>query len=61
VILTAYMDESGTHDGSSYTTMSAVLANVAQWEMFEANFNKIRAEFGFRIFHTKKFRLPRME
>jgi hypothetical protein len=30
VILTAYLDESGTHDGSPVTVMGGMLANAQQ-------------------------------
>jgi hypothetical protein len=56
VILTGYLDESGTHDGSPVTVMGGMLANARQWEAFEQNFRKAKAKHGFRIFHTKKFK-----
>jgi site-specific DNA recombinase len=56
VILTAYLDESGTHDGSPVTVMGGMLANARQWEAFEKRFSKLKAVHGFEIFHTKKFK-----
>jgi hypothetical protein len=56
VILTAYLDESGTHDGSPVTVMGGMLANARQWEAFEKGFSKLKAVHGFQIFHTKKFK-----
>lgn len=56
VILTAYLDESGTHDGSSVTVMAGMLANARQWEAFEKDFRRIKARHHFKIFHTKKFK-----
>jgi len=56
VILTAYLDESGTHDGSPVTIMGGVLANARQWEAFEREFSRIKSKHGFKIFHTKKFK-----
>jgi Protein of unknown function (DUF3800) len=56
VILTAYLDESGTHGQSPHTVMSGMLANALQWERFERNFRRIKAKHRFRIFHTKKFK-----
>ena len=56
VILTAYLDESGTHDGSPVTVMAGMLANARQWEAFERDFRLIKARHRFQIFHTKKFK-----
>lgn len=56
MILTAYLDESGTHDGSPVTVMGGMLATAGQWEAFEKNFERVKAKHGFRIFHTKKFK-----
>lgn len=56
VIITAYLDESGTHDGSPITVMGGVLANALQWERFEREFRRAKKKHGFRIFHTKKFK-----
>jgi hypothetical protein len=38
VILTAYLDESGTHGDSPITVMAGVMANATQWARFEAEF-----------------------
>ena len=56
MILTAYLDESGTHDGSPVTVMAGMLANARQWEAFERDFRLIKARHRFQIFHTKKFK-----
>ena len=56
VILTAYLDESGTHDGSPVTVMGGMLASALQWERFQRNFPKLKTKHGFQIFHTKKFK-----
>jgi hypothetical protein len=56
VILTAYLDESGTHGESPHTVMGGMLANTRQWERFEFNFRRVKKRHGFRIFHTKKFK-----
>jgi len=56
VILTAYLDESGTHGASPVTVMAGVMANAAQWARFEAEFAALKNKYGFRIFHTKKFK-----
>ena len=54
--LTAYFDESGTHNDSPVTIMGAVLANAQQWERFERAFAKLKKKHGFRVLHTKKFK-----
>jgi hypothetical protein len=56
VILTAYLDESGTHGDSPVTVVGGMLANAQQWEAFEKAFRKIKRKHGFQIFHTKKFK-----
>jgi Protein of unknown function (DUF3800) len=43
VILTAYLDESGTHGGSPVTVMAGMLANARQWKAFERNFQRLKA------------------
>lgn len=54
--LTTYLDESGTHDGSSVTIMAGVMATAQQWSRFEAEFARLQTNYGFRTFHTKKFK-----
>ncbi len=56
MILTAYLDESGTHDESPITVMGGVLASARQWERFESEFREIKKKYSFKIFHTKKFK-----
>ena len=56
MILTAYLDESGTHGESPATVMGGMLANARQWEAFEQKFRQIKKQHKFRVFHTKKFK-----
>jgi len=56
VILTVYLDESGTHDGSPVTIMGGILAKARQWEAFEKNFGALKKRHQFQIFHMKKFK-----
>lgn len=56
MIITAYLDESGTHAAAPVTVVGAVMGNPRQWERFERQFDVIRRDFGFRVFHTKKFK-----
>jgi hypothetical protein len=55
-VLTGYLDESGTHDGSHATIMGGLLARADQWERFEAAFAHTKKRHGFHVFHTKKFK-----
>lgn len=54
LILTAYMDESGTHDGSPVMTMGAALGNVAQWRKFQTRFDRLKRDHKFKVFHAKE-------
>ena len=55
MIITAYFDESGTHDGSPTTVMGGLMANERQWSRFESGLKALKKKHGFKIFHTKKF------
>ena len=59
MILTAYFDESGTHVGSAVTVMGGIMANARQWAKFEPGFDGLKKKYGFKIFHTKKFKKKR--
>jgi hypothetical protein len=54
--MTAYFDESGTHDESAVTVMGGVIATARQWERFDKGFSRAKRRHGFRVFHTKKFK-----
>ena len=36
--------------------MAGIMANAHQWDGFEAAFGRLQSQYGFRIFHTKKFK-----
>lgn len=55
-ILTAHMDESGTHGGSPATIMAAAMANARQWQVFEDKMKAMKREHGFKVFHATEFR-----
>ena len=55
-IYTAYLDESGTHDGSPVTVMGGILARADQWRDFEKRFTAVRSQYGFSVWHSKKFK-----
>jgi hypothetical protein len=56
VILTAYLDESGTHGGSPATVMSGVMGHAEQWLRFQVQLNKLKRKYGFTVFHAKEFK-----
>jgi hypothetical protein len=51
MILTSYLDESGTH-GGDVTIMAGFLADARQWRSFEKRTTKLFARFHVDIFHT---------
>jgi Protein of unknown function (DUF3800) len=55
-VYTGYLDESGTHDGSPLTVMGGVLARAEQWQDFDKKFAALQKRYGFRVWHTKKFK-----
>lgn len=61
VILTAYLDESGTHNGSPVTIMAAVVGTANQWRNFQKSFSKVKKRFGFTQFHATDFKGKRKE
>jgi hypothetical protein len=57
MVLTAYLDESGTHgNAATAVVMAGYIGNVAQWSAFETSFAKLLEDNGARIYHAKKFR-----
>ena len=56
LILTAYLDESGTHGVSPVTVMSGLFGSARQWEQFECRIAKIQKLYGFKIYHGKEFK-----
>jgi hypothetical protein len=51
MVLTSYLDESGTH-GGDVTIMAGFLADARQWRKFEKRTTKLFARFRVDIFHT---------
>ncbi len=51
MILTSYLDESGTH-GGDLTVLAGFLADARQWRKFEKRTAKLFARFHVDIFHT---------
>lgn len=56
MILTAYLDESGTHGGSPVTVMGGILGRADQWARFATAFEQLKQKHGFQLLHTKKFK-----
>jgi len=56
VIFTAYFDESDTHGANPTVIMGGFLGHAYQWRVFNRDLDRIRAEFGFRVFHAKEFK-----
>ena len=55
-VFTAYLDESGTHDDLAVTVMGGAFARAQQWDSFRKEFDELRQRYGFRVFHTRKFK-----
>lgn len=55
VMLQAYMDDSGTHDGSSHCLVAGYWGGASEWKRFERAWNKAVAEEGLEEFHAKEF------
>jgi len=52
MILTAYMDESGTHGPSAVSVMGACVGDVRQWRKFEKRATKLFRRYGVTVFHA---------
>ncbi|HSC48112.1 MAG TPA: DUF3800 domain-containing protein [Gammaproteobacteria bacterium] len=55
MIITAYMDESGTHDDSPVTIMSGYLGNTHQWNRVEKKIKSVFREFKVNGLHARDF------
>lgn len=56
MLLTAYLDESGTHDASKTTVVGGLLATEKQLLRFERDFARLKKKHRFSVFHAKKFK-----
>lgn len=61
LIFTAYFDESGTHGPAPTVIMGGFLGHAYQWRIFNRDLDRLRADYGFRLFHAKKFKHKRGE
>jgi Protein of unknown function (DUF3800) len=55
VLLEAYFDESGTHDGSKVLTVAGYIGDPAAWVHFEGEWRAALEEYGLEFFHMNKF------
>jgi hypothetical protein len=56
VIVTVYIDESGTHDGSPVMVLAGQVAKLGQWVDFDARWRRLLKREGVEYFHAKEFR-----
>jgi hypothetical protein len=52
MLLTAYLDESGTHDTSPISVMAGYLGTAAQWQDFDADWTALLQTAGLRHMHA---------
>jgi hypothetical protein len=52
---TAYLDESGIHDGSEAVTVAGYLSTPERWEAFKTEWKLALNEFGIRFFRMSQF------
>jgi len=55
MIITAYLDESGTHDGSELTLMAGYVGYSGQWRKFDKKWARNLARLRLTHFHAKDF------
>jgi hypothetical protein len=60
VIVTVYIDESGTHD-SGVTIMGGWVGRLGQWARFDPKWRKLLRRNGLTYFHSRKMRQSKAE
>jgi hypothetical protein len=53
VIVTVYIDESGTHE-SGYTILGGWVGRLGQWATFDPKWNSLLKRSDLTYFHSKK-------
>lgn len=53
VHLTAYIDESGTHNGSPVTIMAGWIGKAGRWHQFDQRWNRLLSKQGLSYVHAK--------
>jgi len=56
VILTAYLDESGTHDSSPFVIMGSIVGNAEQWMNYDKRWGRLLGKNGLTYFHSRRLR-----
>jgi len=54
-MLTAYIDDSGTHDGSHNCVIGGYWGGVKEWSQFEAQWNRVLRSEGIQEFKANEF------
>ena len=55
VLYTAYLDESGTHEGSEIVSVAGFVAAALDWERLSADWQTTLADYGLEYFHMADF------
>lgn len=55
MIFTAYVDESGMHDGSQHIVLAGYISTADQWNAFEDNWKAALSDAGIPSFHMTDF------
>jgi Protein of unknown function (DUF3800) len=61
MILTVYMDESGTHKGAPCVAVASAMANVRQWGEFQKGLDGLKRKFGFIVLHMTDLKAANAE
>lgn len=57
MVMTAYIDESGTHgDGSPAVILACFIAGTEKWSIYETGLAQLLDANGVSVFHARKFR-----
>jgi hypothetical protein len=53
--MTLYCDDSGTHVKSPWAVAACLVAPVEQWQRFNEDWESVKREEGFEVFHMNRF------
>jgi hypothetical protein len=57
MVMTAYLDESGTHgEESPVITIAGFIASADQWSSYERDLSQLLADYEVKVFHARKIR-----
>jgi hypothetical protein len=55
MVMTAYLDESGTHGKESpIVTIAGFIASTDQWNSYADDLSQLLAEYGVKVFHANR-------